>query len=102
MVSASPDLLLGIVAVGQAIMGEPASWPSEALGGFAAVPSVMAPYRDPEIAIEEEFEYLRRRGSVEAMDLFIARHPGHPLTDRAKRIRALMLDANPGVSGESK
>ena len=33
------------------------------------------PARDPNIAVEEEYQLARQRGTAEALELFIARHP---------------------------
>lgn len=43
--------------------------------------------RDGNIAIREELDAARRAGTFEAYDLFIARHPDHPLADEARRER---------------
>ena len=40
--------------------------------------------RNPEIAVEEEYNIARRRGTAEALELFIARHPEGPLAERAR------------------
>jgi hypothetical protein len=45
---------------------------------------IMPPARDPEIAVEEEYQIARQRGAVEALQLFIARHPEGPFADRAR------------------
>ncbi len=45
----------------------------------------MAPARDPDIAVQEEFDAARQRGTVEAWELFIARHPDHPLATTARQ-----------------
>lgn len=47
-------------------------------GGIMARPS------DPEKAVQAEYENLKSKGTREALELFIARHPDHPLTDRAR------------------
>ena len=44
--------------------------------------------RDGDIAIREELEAARRAGTIEAYDLFLARHPDHPLAEQARRERA--------------
>jgi hypothetical protein len=44
------------------------------------------PPRDPKIAVEEEFELARKRGTTEALELFILRHPDDPLAERALRL----------------
>ena len=48
--------------------------------------------RDGDIAIQEELCAARKAGTVAAYDLFIARHPGHPLVEvaRAERERLLL------------
>jgi len=43
--------------------------------------------RDPKVAVAEEFEIIKRRGTREAFDLFIARHPESPLAAEARRLR---------------
>ena len=40
--------------------------------------------RDGDAAVREELDAARRAGTREAYDLFIARHPDHPLTATAK------------------
>ena len=44
--------------------------------------------RDGNIAIQEELCAARAKGTVAAYDLFIARHPQHPLIPSAKAERA--------------
>ena len=51
-------------------------------------PNSLPPARDGNIAIQEELDAARRAGTVEAYDLFIARHPQHPLADQARQERA--------------
>ena len=46
--------------------------------------------RDGNIAVQEELDAARRAGAVEAYDLFIARHPDHPLAEVARRERAAL------------
>ena len=43
--------------------------------------------RDGNIAIREELEAARKAATVEAYDLFIARHPDHPLAQVARMER---------------
>ena len=54
--------------------------------GSADVP----PARDGNIAIAEELCAARARGTAEAYDLFLARHPQHPLAVQARRERAAL------------
>ncbi|MFO1109774.1 MAG: hypothetical protein U1E61_11365 [Bradyrhizobium sp.] len=44
----------------------------------------MPPARNPEVAVEEEYNTAQRRGTAEALELFIARHPESPLAERAR------------------
>jgi hypothetical protein len=46
--------------------------------------------RDGDIAVREELDAARRAGTVEAYDLFIARHRDHPLARVARRERAAL------------
>ena len=48
----------------------------------------IAPARDGNVAIQEELDGVRRAGTVAAYDLFIERHPGHPLEAVAREERA--------------
>jgi hypothetical protein len=76
--------------------------------GAAAIPSAVAasmiqesrppplpPARDGNIAIAEELEAARRAGTIEAYDLFLARHPTHPLARAARRERRILSNRNP-------
>lgn len=49
------------------------------------------PARDGNIAIAEELCAAREAGTVEAYDLFIARHPDHRLAETARRERARLI-----------
>jgi hypothetical protein len=40
--------------------------------------------RDPEIAVREEYDSAMKAGTIAALELFIARHPGHPLAAEAE------------------
>lgn len=44
----------------------------------------MPPARNGQIAVEEEYEIARRRGTAAALELFIARHPESALAERAR------------------
>jgi hypothetical protein len=41
--------------------------------------------RDPELAVREEYDLAKGRGTAEAFELFIARHPSHTLVAEARR-----------------
>ena len=58
----------------------------------AVAPVEMPRARDGNIAIQEELEAARRAASVEAYDLFIARHPDHPLAKVAREERQCLID----------
>lgn len=55
-------------------------------------PSEMRRARDGNIAIQEELDAARRAGTVEAYDLFLARHPKHPLAAVAREERQVLVD----------
>ncbi|QIO37217.1 hypothetical protein [Bradyrhizobium sp. 1(2017)] len=40
--------------------------------------------RDPSVAVAEEYEAARRKGTREALELFIARHSDDPLAEQAR------------------
>lgn len=44
----------------------------------------MPPARNPDVAVAEEYEIARHRGTAEALELFISRHPDSALADRAR------------------
>ncbi len=45
---------------------------------------VMPPPRDPSIAVAEEYEAARAKGTAEALELFITRHSDDPLAEKAR------------------
>lgn len=49
--------------------------------------STLPPARDPQIAVQEEFDAAKINGTVEAWDLFLARHNDNPLTLSATQER---------------
>jgi hypothetical protein len=46
--------------------------------------------RDPKAAVEEEYQMARREGTVQSLELFIARHPDDPLADKARAALRLL------------
>ncbi len=46
--------------------------------------STTPPARNPQAAVEEEFEMARQQGTAAALELFIARHPDNPLAEKAR------------------
>ncbi len=76
-------LLIGLAAATAAAMSMEATTPD-------TPPSAneIAPARDGNIAIQEELDAARKARTVAAYDLFIARHPGHPLEPVARAERA--------------
>ena len=59
--------------------------------GGSVKTSQIAPARDGNIAIRQELCAARKAGTVEAYDLFIARHPRHPLAEVARRERERLV-----------
>lgn len=55
-------------------------------------PVELRPPRDGSVAIRQELAAARRAGTVAAYDLFLARHPDHPLTRTAQEERARLLE----------
>lgn len=51
----------------------------------------LRPPRDGNVAIREELDSARRAQSLAAYDLFLARHPDHPLAGAARRERAALV-----------
>ena len=52
--------------------------------------------RDGNVAIQEELDAARKAATVEAYDLFIARHPDHPLAQVAREERQHLVDRHKG------
>jgi hypothetical protein len=48
------------------------------------------PARAPELAVQEEYQLARQRGTAQALELFIERHPDSPLADKARADLAAM------------
>lgn len=46
--------------------------------------STTPPARDPEIAVAEEYQAARQRGTAQALELFIARHPDSAYAEKAR------------------
>lgn len=52
--------------------------------GKAGRATAMPMARDPAIAVAEEYEAAQRKGTREALELFIARHGDDPLAEQAR------------------
>lgn len=77
---------IGLVALaGSACASEPRTVADEPTS------SELPRARDGNIAIAQELDAARKSGTVEAYDLFIARHPDHPLAETARREREVLL-----------
>lgn len=50
----------------------------------AARDSTTPPARDPEVAVQEEYQAARQHGTAQALELFIARHPDSALAEKAR------------------
>jgi hypothetical protein len=48
--------------------------------------------RDGDIATQEELDAARKAATVAAYDLFLARHPDHPLAKVAREERQRLVD----------
>lgn len=55
-----------------------------------ARPSGLRPPGNPDLAVQGELEEARRKGTIAAYDLFIARQRQHPLAAVARRERAAL------------
>ncbi len=53
--------------------------------------NTVPPARDPQIAVKEEFDAAKVQGTIEAWDLFLARHYDNPLTLSATQERARLV-----------
>ncbi len=67
--------------------------PADAPEGNSMPTSI--PPRDGNIAIQQELDAARRAGTLEAYDLFIARHPRHPLIEAAREEREQIARRRP-------
>lgn len=56
---------------------------SDAKPGTAA-DKTTPPARDPQLAVQEEYQMARRLNTVQSLELFIVRHPDDPLAARAR------------------
>jgi hypothetical protein len=74
-----PWLILGMACGAMPNPGS-ADEPPQAQGKVA-----MDTAPDPEKAMLAEYKRTKERGTVEAYELFIERHPDHPLADDARR-----------------
>ncbi|QWG15725.1 hypothetical protein KMZ29_09520 [Bradyrhizobium sediminis] len=52
--------------------------------GKAARDQTSPPARNPEVAVEEEYQAARQRGTAQALELFIARHPDSAYAEKAR------------------
>ena len=69
------------------VLREPGTKVSEPLMSANPVP----PARDPQIAVQEEFDAAKAKGTIAAWDLFLARHNDNLLALPAERERAKLL-----------
>lgn len=79
--------MIRLVLLAAAAAAAPPAQPSGA--GRMAEPEI-APARDGDVAIREELCAARKAGTLAAYDLFIARHPDHPLARTAREERAAL------------
>jgi len=81
-------LMIGMAAAAAASMSMEAATPDTPPQAHKEI----APARDGNIAIREELDAARKAATVAAYDLFIARHPGHPLETMAREERERLLE----------
>lgn len=82
----NPAFLWLMIAASSGGIAAPAGQPGDAMSQNQRA-------RSGDIAIMEELEAARRLGTREAYDLFIARHPQHPLAEIARCERARLGSA---------
>lgn len=61
--------------------------PGTKVSNSSAPTNTVPPARDPQIAVQEEFDAAKIKGTVETWDLFLARHNDNPLTLSATQER---------------
>jgi hypothetical protein len=71
-----------IVRQGNAFMTKAAA--ADEIQDAAARAGTTPSARDPEAAVAEEYQAARLRGTAEALELFIARHPDSALAEQAR------------------
>lgn len=49
---------------------------------------IMAPGPDPEAAVQAEYDSVEKKGTREAYERFIRRHPEHPLAQKVREMLA--------------
>ena len=77
-------IFLALSACGSNVAGAAVGTGNLPSGRDGVIQVVMEKPSDPEKAIQSEYERLKNRGTREGLELFIARHPDHPLAERAR------------------
>lgn len=77
--------LAPILLAGFALAGSGISVAAEMKERRPGRSTVLPRPRNPDIAVQEELDAARRARTLAAYDLFIARHPDHPLAETARR-----------------
>jgi len=83
-------MTIAVILLGADPGSASASGKTPAMQNAASDPATTEPARttpaprDPKIAVAEEFELARQRGTAEALELFIFRHPDDPLAEQAR------------------
>lgn len=70
-------LKIAMVTTGCALVAAAGDRPP-GTGGSMILPT------DPEVVVEAEYKDFKAKGTREALELFIARHPDHPLAEKAR------------------
>ena len=87
-----PRRLAAFVLAGLVLAGSAAASAAEMKERRPGRSTALPRPRNPDIAVQEELDAARRAGTRAAYDLFIARHPGHPLAATARRELAKLRD----------
>ena len=85
-------LFLGALFGGTAAVAAGCAVEEANMSSNASPTAQIPPARDGNIAIREELEAARRAGTLAAYDLFIARHPDHPLARTAREERERLAE----------
>jgi hypothetical protein len=87
-----PRRLAAVCLAGLALAGAGAAGAAAMKEQRPTRSTVLRTARDGNIAIREELDAARRAGTLAAYDLFLRRHPGHPLAAEARRERAALAE----------
>lgn len=85
---------MAVAAAGRRVLlGAAAARALQETTAMAETPPRVPPARPGDVAIAQELAAARAARSLAAYDLFIARHPAHPLAEEARAERAALAAA---------